>query len=202
MKLDHDLDKIYFISSNKDDEFYDSIDVIDERRSSNFRKTGAAGSGASGFCRSSTVIYSEYCSGSSITDTPEASVSGIGSCSSSIVATKAITGDCVKSDKSDQPGGVRRGDDDIYTAHEANQEESVLDCRRSAVDVDVGIEESVSIVEADGGHQSRRHSSSSEEHDGGCATPQTTIVVRADIEVCGKDGNGRLGNDADRDDGG
>lgn len=56
-----ELDKIYFISNNnnnKDDDCYDSIDVIDERRSKNFKQSG-------GFCRSSTVIYSEYCSGTS-----------------------------------------------------------------------------------------------------------------------------------------
>lgn len=57
LNLNYNFDKIYFISSNKDDEFYDSIDVIDERRNKNFKK-----SGSTGFYRSSTVIYSEYCS--------------------------------------------------------------------------------------------------------------------------------------------
>lgn len=57
LNLDYEFDKIYFISSNKDDEFYDSIDVIDERRNKNFKR-----SGSTGLCRSSTVIYSEYCS--------------------------------------------------------------------------------------------------------------------------------------------
>lgn len=61
VKVASEFDKIYFISSNKDDECYDSIDVIDERRSKNFKQSGGGG-----FYRSSTVIYSEYCSGSTI----------------------------------------------------------------------------------------------------------------------------------------
>lgn len=32
VNLGYEFDQIYFISSNKDDEHYDSIDVIDERR--------------------------------------------------------------------------------------------------------------------------------------------------------------------------
>lgn len=71
-----EIDQIYFIGSNKEDEYYDSIDVIDERRNSNFKRSvsscgapliSATGSSVpnaatASFCRSSSVIYSEYCS--------------------------------------------------------------------------------------------------------------------------------------------
>ena len=57
LNLENEFDNIYFISSNKNDDFYDSIDVIDERRMKNFKKTDSGG-----FFRSSSSIYSEYCS--------------------------------------------------------------------------------------------------------------------------------------------
>lgn len=210
IKLDHDLDKIYFISSNKDDEFYDSIDVIDERRSSNFKKTGGVG----GFCRSSTVIYSEYCSGSSILATPDAGCSDV---ESKIINPKDVKfttdGDGIN------VKCIKRGDNEINTEDktmggghtEVNQTESLVN-QRSADNVD-GIEVDVMedvgnrigngnrVMVEDGRHTRRNSSSSDEDHNRdsvstiGRLSSQTTITVRADIEDCGgsdgrNDGNG------------
>lgn len=58
-KLSRELDRIYFISSNKDDENYDSIEVIDERRRKNMPK-----SEHSRLYKSNTFICEEYYSGS------------------------------------------------------------------------------------------------------------------------------------------
>lgn len=66
VQLTKEFDQIYFIGSNKEDEFYDSIDVIDERRISNFKRSASSATATAatgGLCRSGTVIYSEYCSG-------------------------------------------------------------------------------------------------------------------------------------------
>lgn len=54
-KLSRELDRIYFISSNKDDENYDSIEVIDERRRKNLPK-----SEHSRLYKSNTFICEEY----------------------------------------------------------------------------------------------------------------------------------------------
>lgn len=58
-KLSRELDRIYFISSNKDDENYDSIEVIDERRRKNLPK-----SEHSRLYKSNTFICEEYYSNS------------------------------------------------------------------------------------------------------------------------------------------
>lgn len=54
-KLSSELDQIYFISSNKDDDKYDSIDVIDERRMKNLPKSEKAR-----LYKSNTFICEEY----------------------------------------------------------------------------------------------------------------------------------------------
>lgn len=60
LNLGYEFDQIYFISSNKDDEHYDSIDVIDERRRKNFNKFDLTEVESND--RSTSAIYSEYCS--------------------------------------------------------------------------------------------------------------------------------------------
>lgn len=54
-KLSSELDQIYFISSNKDDDNYDSIEVIDERRMKNLPKSEKAR-----LYKSNTFICEEY----------------------------------------------------------------------------------------------------------------------------------------------
>ena len=54
-KLGNEFDQIYFISSNKEDEYYDSIEVIDERRQKNFQKSDSAR-----LYKSNTFICEEY----------------------------------------------------------------------------------------------------------------------------------------------
>lgn len=59
-KLSSELDQIYFISSNKDDDNYDSIEVIDERRMKNLPKSEKAR-----LYKSNTFICEEYYSSAS-----------------------------------------------------------------------------------------------------------------------------------------
>lgn len=87
--LAKEFDQIYFIGSNKEDEFYDSIDVIDERRSSNFKRS-ASSSTTGGLCRSSTVIYSEYCSGAN-----DAAAAASSDAASAVVAMTTMTTEAV-----------------------------------------------------------------------------------------------------------
>lgn len=54
-ELSSELDQIYFISSNKDDDNYDSIEVIDERRMKNLPKSEKAR-----LYKSNTFICEEY----------------------------------------------------------------------------------------------------------------------------------------------
>lgn len=53
--LSSELDQIYFISNNKDDDNYDSIEVIDERRMKNLPKSEKAR-----LYKSNTFICEEY----------------------------------------------------------------------------------------------------------------------------------------------
>lgn len=168
MKMDQEFDKIYFISSNKDDDNYDSIDVIDERRSSNFQRSGAAA--ASGFCRSSTVIYSEYCSGSTMESavaTPE---------------TRPTVG--TRSTADDTISGVESDDDAA-----GNKTETAS---RSAEGIEVEVEVVTKGVELRRRLNSQSSASDDDDVGGethpigssGQTTQTTTITVRADVEDC------------------
>lgn len=60
-KLSSELDQIYFISSNREDDNYDSIEVIDERRMKNLPKSEKAR-----LYKSNTFICEEYYSNTPI----------------------------------------------------------------------------------------------------------------------------------------
>lgn len=146
-----EFDKIYFISSNKDDECYDSIDVIDERRSKNFKQSGAGG-----FYRSSTVIYSEYCSGSTIEPSTADSLDQSGE------AEKLIDG-CANGQQHNE---IRKRNDNDAGENGGRAKNSCNLANENGV------------VNGSGSHShSHRHSTADHE--------QTTITVQAEIAGCG-----------------
>lgn len=100
--LSSELDQIYFISSNKDDDNYDSIEVIDERRMKNLPKSEKAR-----LYKSNTFICEEYYTNTSA----QASAESQAKCDSEQITTTAVVerGD---NDESTVDGKQNADDDD------------------------------------------------------------------------------------------
>lgn len=169
--LGYDFDQIYFISSNKDDEHYDSINVIDERRRKNFNKFDGAGLVPTGE-ENTAAIYSEYCPSEQKADNTMCSTVVQNETLKSATIEHSISVETMEHKCSNvvdtTDDGAKNNDSDPNTATT-----STTECKEATAGSDeckVEIDEHITNDNA-GKKQSNLE--------------QTTIVVQADIEDCG-----------------
>lgn len=171
LNLGYDFDQIYFISSNKDDEHYDSINVIDERRKKNFNKFDTAGLVATGE-ENTAAIYSEYCPAEQKADNTMCSTVMHNETRRSATIEHSTSMETIEHRCSNVVDGT---DDDGAKNNDSDPHMATTECKEATATSDECCKVEIDEHNITDDNSAKKQSN----------LEQTTIIVRADIEDCG-----------------